>query len=237
MTKLLRFGCITLFLFGFTSLFCQKKTVTETNNYLFWHQDRPLQPSDFKGSGSRFLKHNEYCNKYNMCTMAFVGIFSTLDVPTKVSNRGKLMEKYYFVPVFEKSSSYILKKDCAGVKKQQIIYDIYEISARFARKKMKQYQDSLEGYGSATLVFKTVEADAAQFRTELVNAYTTDLYVNKNENSYDLWRERINILLTNTEKYATKDEDYLRALKKQPLSKKYTTPKQFIGDFNADERE
>lgn len=217
--------------------FSQKAAPTETNNYLFWHQSRPLQPSDFKGSGSRFLKHNEYCNKYNMCTMAFVGIFSTLDVPTKVSNRGKLMEKYYFVPVFEKSSSYILKKDTAGVKKQQIIYDIYEISARFARKKMKQYQDSLEGYGSATLVFKTVEADAAQFRTELVNAYTTDLYANKNENSYDLWRERINILLTNTEKYATKDEDYLRALKKQPLSKKYTTPKQFIGDFNADERE
>ncbi len=172
-----------------------------------------------------------------MCTMAFVGIFATLDVPTKVSNRGKLMEKYYFVPVFEKSSSYILKKDTAGVKKQQIIYDIYEISARFARKKMKQYQDSLVGYGSATLVFKTVEADAAEFRTELVNAYTTELYVNTNESAYDLWRERIDILLANTQKYATRDEDYLRVIKKQPLSKKYTTPKQFIGDLKTDLRE
>lgn len=237
MKKFLRYFWMAFALVTSFEAFSQMVVPTETNNYLFWHQDRPLQPSDFKGSGSRFLKHNEYCNKYNMCTMAFVGIFSTLDVPSKVSNRGKLMEKYYFVPVFEKSSSYILKKDTAGVKKQQIIYDIYEISARFARKKMKQYQDSLEGYGSATLVFKTVEADAAQFRTELVNAYTTDLYVNKNESAYDLWREHINILLTNTEKYATKDEDYLRAFKKQPLSKKYTTPKQFIGDFNADERE
>lgn len=215
----------------------QKAELAETKNYIFWQPNRLLQVTDFRGTGSRFVKHNQYCNQYNMCTMAFVGIYATLDVPKKMHDRGKLLEKAYFVPVFEKSSSYILKKDTSGINKQQIIFDIYEISARFARKKMLQYRDSLPGYGSATLVFKTVETDASEFRTTLLNAYTSDMYINKINNAYAIWRDRIDTLLKNTNSYTTTLEDCQRAIKKEPLSRKYITPKLFIGDLNAEERE
>ena len=226
---------ITL-LFCKTFLFGQQESYSETKTHLFWHADRSLQYSDFKGSGSRFTKHNQYCKDYNWCVMAFLGIYAQLDIPKNEKHRGKMLEIAYFVPVFDKTASYILKKDSAGVKQQQIIYDIYELSARFARKKLQQCRDSLTGYGSATLLFKTVEMDATEYRNEMITDYTQALYLYKLEGAYRYWREKIDTILKQTERFATTNDDRKRAMTQKPLSKKYEPSKKFIGDIHSENR-
>lgn len=214
----------------------QSKSFNETSTHLFWQPERVLQKSDFQGSGSRFAKHNQYCKDYNWCSMAFLGIYAQLDIPKNERNRGKLLEIAYFVPVFDKKASYILKKDSVGVKQQQIIFDIYELSARFARKKLKQYQDSLSGYGSASLLFKTVEMDATVYRNEMLTDYTQTLYLYKIDGAYTFWRQKIDAILNQTKQYATTPDDCRRALTQKPLSKKYEPSKKFIGDIHSENR-
>lgn len=214
----------------------EEKLPTETGNYIFWQFDRVLKSQDFKGTGSRFTKHNQYCNDYDMCTMAFLGIFTELDIPKKSRNKEKLLERAYFVPMFEITSSYILKHDTAGVKKQQIIFDIYELSARYARKALKQYQDSIPGYGTVSLMFKTIEMDAADFRNTLVNNYTTDVYIDKKAGAYETWRTKVNLLLIDSQPFATTPQECYRAILKSPIDSRYVITRNLMPDLNAKKR-
>ena len=100
--------------------------------------------------------------------------------------RGKFMEKAYFAPAFDKSSSYIIEADDSlGIAKQRIVFDIYEISARFARKELKKLQDSIGGYGITSLMFKPVLARTAQMREAMVSKFTTEVYIEAQEGSFE----------------------------------------------------
>lgn len=229
------FKLIFLFVFLFlqlTSAVGQEKIQTESNTHIYWQPDRELIKSDFKGDSSCYDKSELFCDELDMCTMAFVGVFAVLDIPKKKRKRGELIEKAYFVPAFEKSTSYILKNDTAGIKKQKVIFDIYEISARFARLQLSNFQDSIPGYGITTIMFMTVESRAIEMRTYLVDSYTKDVFIDKIDGSYKIWRDRIDKMLTDSEKYSTKPEDCYRFIKNEPIEKSYIKAKNVVGNMD-----
>lgn len=177
------------------------------------------------------------CDSLDMCTMAYLGVYAVLDIPKKEKDRGKLLEKAYFVPMFEKTTSYIIiDNDSMGVEKQQILFDIYELSARYARKQLKEYLEIMgNNYGVVSIMFTTAKNDTKKLRDIFVDKYTEDVYIQKKENAYSEWRFFINEKLEEVKEYATTTEDYHRAYIDKPIDKKYIFPDNIIGDlFNED---
>ncbi len=195
---------------------------TESDNYVYWQPNRGLKVEDFQGDGTINADFVKYCNDFNLCTVASLGLFSVLDVPKKKTQRGKFKEKVYFVPAFQKSNSYILKLDSTGIDKQKIIFDMYEVSARWARQRLAHLQDSLGGeYGIVTKYFKSVNVKATEMKTAFVNAYTKDIYVDKRVGAYEEWRGKIDTLLTASDQYATKPKDCYRFINNEPIDEEY----------------
>lgn len=209
----------------------QEVSKTETETHIFWQPDRVLKKMDFKGDGSSNPKFIKYCDDLNLCTSASIGVFAVLDIPKKKRDKGELIEKAYFLPAFEKTTSYILKNDTLGIEKQKIVFDIYEISARFARQQLNHLQDSIGGYGIISIMFKSVEARAIEMRDFFVESYTKDIYIDKKEGAFEDWRKQIDNLLIDTKEFATKLEDCNRFIKKQPIDDNYEQAKTVINNL------
>lgn len=225
--------CIILFLIAglIYNSYGQEDYITESKTHIFWQSKTELTKSDFQGDGTSNPKFIKYCDELDLCTSAFVGVFAVLDIPKKKRKRGKLIEKAYFAPAFEKTTSYILKNDSTGIEKQKVVFDIYELSARFARQQLAHYQDSIGGYGIISIMFKTIEADAIQMRTAIINSWTKDIYLDKREGAYEEWRDRIDKLLAETEEFKTKPEDCYRFVKNEPIDEGYIMAKTLIGNM------
>ena len=205
---------------------------TESQTHIYWQPNRTLTEKDFQGDGTLNPKFVKYCDDFDLCTMASIGVFAVLDIPKKKRKRGELIEKAYFAPAFEKSTSYILRLDSLGIEKQKVVFDIFEVSARFARQQLQQLQDSVGGYGMIYLMFKSVEARAIEMRKSLVDSYTKDVYIDKKEGAYLEWRERVDKLLFDSKEYATKPEDCYRFVKNEPIDENYMMAKTVVGNLN-----
>lgn len=208
----------------------------ETKTHIFWKNDRVLSQKDFQGDGSHYDRSQYLCDSLNMCYMAFLGVYTALDIPKKQRDRGKLMEKAYFVPMFEKTTSYIIEEnDSIGIQKQQIVFDIYELSARYARKELDRYQKEMRpAYGIISIMFSTVAKDSENFRKKLVGEYSKDVYIQQRDNAYAEWRLLIDDKLEEWKQYATTAEDHHRAYVGEPIDKKYIFPDTIIGSFTND---
>lgn len=206
--------------------------LTESQRHIFWQPERVLTEKDFQGNGTQNPKLVKYCEELDLCVLASTGVFAVLDIPKKKRKRGELIEKAYFAPAFEKSTSYILKLDSIGIAKQKVVFDIFEVSARFARQQLQQLQDSVGGYGIISLMFKSVEARAIEMRTSLVDSYTKDVYIDKKAGAFELWREKVDKLLADSKKFATKPEDCYRFVKNAPIDENYEMAKTVIGNLN-----
>jgi hypothetical protein len=211
-----------------TNIFGQDNIKSESDTHIFWQPNRVLTSNDFKGDGNSNPKFIKYCNDLEFCTMASMGLCSVLDIPKKKRKRGELKEKAYFAPTFEKSTSYILWTGSSGIEKQKIVFDIYEISARFARQQLKQLQDSTCGYGLISIMFKPAQARAMEMRKSLVDSYIKDVYIDKRKGAYEEWREKIDKLLVDSEEFTTKPEDCYRFVKNEPIDKNYMMAKSVI---------
>lgn len=209
-----------------------EQIITESERHIFWQPERVLTEKDFQGDGTQNPKFVKYCEELELCVQASTGVFAVLDIPKKKSKRGKLIEKVYFAPAFEKSISFILKPDSTGIAKQKIIFDIFEFSARLARQQLQHLQDSIGGYGIISLMFKTIEARAIDIRTSLVDTYTKDVYIDKKIGAFELWREKVDKLLADSKEFATKAEDCYRFVKNAPIDKNYEMAKTVIGNLN-----
>ena len=163
--------------------------------------------------------------------MAYVGLFGALDIPKKKKNRGKLIEKAYFAPAFEKTTSYIIKNDSLGIEKQKLVFDIYEISARCARKELAHYQDSIGRYGILSIIFKTIWADAKELHNKMVDAFTKDIYIEHRKGAYEEWKKEVAKILEELKEFATKPDDCYRFVKMKPIDKNYIMPKTVIGNL------
>ncbi|MFC2152962.1 hypothetical protein ACFLSE_10595 [Bacteroidota bacterium] len=211
--------------------FGQENLITESETHIFWQENTVLTSKDFQGDCSSNPKLIKYCEELNLCVSAYVGVFVVLDIPKKKRNRGKLIEKAYFAPAFEKTTSCIMKLDSLGIKKQEVVFDIYELSARFARRELANFQDSVGAYGIILTMFKSVEMKSIEMRNAFVDSYTQDIYINDRDGAFEEWRVKIDKLLEETKKYATKPEDCYRFVKNEPIDENYKMAETVVGNL------
>ncbi len=209
------------------------QTVLPTNSdtHIFWQADRKLKPTDFKGNFNADPRLKVYCDTFQLCTSASVGLFAVLDVPKRKKHRKEKLDKVYFVPAFEMNTSVFSFKDSIGVAMQQVVFDIYELSARIARRQFKELEDSMGvAYGIRYIFLSTVQADVKKFRDGLVNEFTHDVYINGGrESAYEEWRGIIDKWLNELKEFETTPEDCYRFVKGKPTDKAYKQSKEMMG--------
>ena len=185
----------------------QDSLITNSATHMFWQPNKELLSENFQGTMSPQLK--SYCDTFNLCTVASVGVFSVLDVPKKRKNRGRMLEKVYFAPAFEYATSVYSPNDSMGIKKQQVVYDIYELSTRIARRNLKQIVDSMgvASYGTRYIFFKTLESEAMEIRNQMVDGFTRDVYILNKDSAYFDWKTAVDGQLEKLSDFATTQEE------------------------------
>ncbi len=104
---------------------------------------------------------------------------------------------------------------------QNAYIDLCEIAARSARKYLTELVDSTKSTGMLTLVFADTKADMEKYKDNLFNDFIKDVIIDKKEGAFLEWRKKIEEYLSQTEKWATKEEDYDRFILCKPLLKGY----------------
>lgn len=230
--KILNITILLLLVLGVNDYLNGQVTLsTESETHIFWQPGRMLKSEDFKGNYPTDPKFIKYCEAFNLCTSAYVGLFAVLDIPKKKKDRGILIEKAYFAPAFEKNTSYLLKNDSLGIKKQQVIFDIYELSARFARKELKKLQDSIQAYGIISIMFKSVETKINGLKDALTDSFVKDVYIDNKPEAFEKWRKQIDQALNDSKEFATTPEDCYRFVLMRPINQKYIKAKKIAGDL------
>ena len=215
------------------NLFSQINYYTKNDEYIMWQKEVKLTLDDFKSD--TIGKDNDNYKKTNLRAIAYTGIWSILDVPKKKRMRGKLLEKVYFAPAFQKSTSVAFVKDTLQIAMQQVCFDISEVCARGARQQLKKYQDSIIGYGTLYIMYTTVKNGMNILNKNMIDEYTSDVYINKKPNAFNLWRKAINERLEVTKEWATTPEECYRLLMRMPIDENYEQSKTVSGDL-FDER-
>ena len=200
-------------------------------SHIFWSADNTVRMGDFQDTiGNQNYKTN--CDSLDLCWGASIGLFSVLDEPKRKSKRGKLFEKIYFAPAFEKASSYRLNDDTLGYLKQVIVFDMYELTARKCRKDLQYLYEQMPFYGTLYINFKTVEARNKKILEQLISTYTNEVYVQNIEDAYERWRKLIDKLLSETIEYQTTNMDRIRFILDRPLNKDYQMAKTVMGSMS-----
>lgn len=207
-----------------SSVFSQN-VPTESETHIFWQPDRKLKASDFQGDCRKNPKFVALCDSNGICTIAFLGIFSILDIPKSKKDMGKLLEKAYFTPAFEKGTSCMFDvNDSLGIQKQQLLFDIYELAAREGRKQLKGILDQMGqpyAYGTIHIFYNRVKEDVENNRKKLSQLLHQEVYFSKIEGAYDKWRKSVDEKLEELKEYATTPEDCYRFVINKPTNKKY----------------
>ncbi len=218
----------------FNQSFSQNQYETENETHIFWQENRRLTQEDFGGKDPIDPKLISYCDTMGMCSMAYVGLFSVLDVPKRKSQFGKLMEKVYFAPAFDKSYSYIIGDDTIGFHAQKLVFDINEITARKARMELQALKDSMpQTFGVYWNFFKTAEAKALSFEHTMMQSFIQDVYVNGTVNNIGLekWEDIVHEFLDKTQEYATKPKECYRFVVNKPIEKGYKMAENVVGNL------
>ncbi len=213
--------CLSLFLFILAvNAKAQISNTTETDKHIFWQPGRKLTFNDFKGD-TIGGKYKDSYKKAGLKAMSYIGLWSILDVPKKKKDRGKLFEKAYAVPAFDKAASYILTTDTAELALQQLYFDFEEVFARTARSQFAGMQDSVKAYGILWTMFSTVIADIKTNKARYYDAITKDIIINKKTGALVEWQQTVHKLLIESKQWATKPEDSQRFITGKPIEKDY----------------
>lgn len=218
----------------FNPLYSQQEYPTETRTHVFWQKSRVLSQDDFGGPNPTDPKLISYCDTLGMCSMAYVGLYSVLDVPKKKSKQGELMDLVYFAPAFDKSKSYIIGEDSLGYQAQKLVFDIKEITARKARMELQVFRDSMPNtFGVNWTFYKSAEAKAIDFEHLMMQSFIHDVYLNNDVNVDGLkkWEDTVKEFLNKTEEYATKPEECYRFVINEPFVKGYKKAKKVTGNI------
>lgn len=224
-----RFFLLTVFLIGTSLLFGQAIPKTDSETHIFWQFDKELKATDFRADVTKIPRAEKYCDTIGLCTVASIGVFAVMDVPKKKKLRGKLREKIYIAPAFEYGTSYRVKNDSLGIEKQQIVFDICELSARWMRKELAEMVNKMDAYGTLALWFKTLESDAKKTRDTMIDDFTKDVFLFRRKGAYKEWKENIEKELQALEQFATKPEDCYRFVTEKPLDENYEMAENIIG--------
>ena len=214
-----------------TIVLSQENDHLKSKEHIFWQENVKLKVTDFQNNGKNIPNAIKYCDTIGLCTVGAFGIFAVIDVPKKNKKRSKLREKLYIVPAFELPKSYRIKNDSLGVKKQQVVFDIYELSARWIRRELTNLTKNMNTYGTLSIWFKTIENDAMQMTQEMVDEFTKEVFILGKENAYEDWRKQIDQLLVETIEFKTTKEEISRFTTGKPLIENYKMADQLMGNL------
>jgi hypothetical protein len=192
----------------------------ETDSLKFWQSNLNLNNSDFKGdtTTANALKWKE---KINLLASSGVSVVRFLDIPKKKKNRGKMLEKAYFVPCWRKHQSYTFTTDSFEIEKQKLYFDIAEMICRMARKDIDSLQNTSKAYGMLYFTYVDIANHYCEKFGEFHREYTQAVFVRKEEKAYKLWRDTTHAKLKELDKYATTQIDCQRVITNIPVDKEY----------------
>ena len=174
--------------------------------------------------------------KYDFKASASVGIWSVLDIPEKKRERGRKLERVYFAPAFERTTSFTTTSDTIELLIHNAYFDICEISARWARQELKHLQDSMKGYGIVSIMYMTVEQEMNERRLQLYRSYFNDVIAEKKANAFQEWRLLFDKLLNGSKEWTTKPEECYRLMIGKPIEDGYIKAPEVVGPLFEKEK-
>lgn len=215
---------IILFLSG-VPLFAQKiSTISE--RYICWQDTNRLSHNDFEGKVGDCGP--EVLDNVNFKASGCMGVWSILDIPTSWK-KGVKYEKFYFAPMFDKSTSWTKTTDSIEILKQQVYFDLCEISCRWARRELYNLRKQTgNATGTTAIYFTTVKDKMNEFRLGMYAGYFDAVFRTNNLDSLESWTAFTHEMLNENQEYATKQEDCQRLLTGIP-EKGYKQPDKIIG--------
>lgn len=202
---------------------------TEDSNLKGWTKETKIVYSDFKGKPGDQLKRLN--KEAGLQASAQVGLKSALDVPKKKKDRGRLLEKVYVAPFFIKNTSVTMTKDEKELDKQRLYFDMSEVHARKMRRDIELIQDSTNAYGVILILYPNIKDFYCAEFGKMFDAYTYEVFVEKQNGAFEKWRSLIDKELGELEKYATKKEDCHRLLTALPIDSEYEQSEKILDTF------
>ena len=231
---------LTLCLFA-NSVQAQKELVyqNESKTHIGWQADRRLTKDDYQGDFSKDPRQQFYCDKVGLCVNAATGVFYRIDVRKGRYKPGEYYEKLYVAPLFQKNiSCYSPTADSMDFAKQQLVFDIDELTARYMKYQFHHFLDTFNLHcdNECTFFFMSFYEEAMAFHDTVISRYTNDVYLANREGAFDEWRQRVDQLLDSYKDFATTPEEVQRILFDKPLDKKLKLAKHLMPSWFAKQK-
>lgn len=230
----MRFKLIILFCFVFVNqaLIGQQEYPTSTDTHVFWQPNTKITKDDYRGVATS--QTEKFAREYGITAFASVGIWSVLDIPKKKKDRYRKYEKVYFAPAFERTTSYVaITVDSLQIEMQNLYFDMCELWARWARRELQSYQDSLKATGVLSIFYATVKEKMLQNRINMCSVYVNDVFVKKESGAFDKWKTIVHQMLEQLKMWATTPEECYRFVSGKPIEKGYIRAKKVISFGNS----
>ena len=158
---------------------------------------------------------------YNLTASASVGVWSVLDIPKKKKDRYKKYEIAYFAPAFDRVTSSLKTTDTIQIEMQNLYFDICELSARFARKELKEFQDTTKSIGAVSIMYTIIKEEMHKKRISMYRQYFKEVIVDRVEGAFLKWRKEIDNALEQSKEWATTPKECYRFVLQKPVEEGY----------------
>jgi hypothetical protein len=208
------------------TLYSQKSELNR-NDWIYWQSDKPLTFEDYKGRvgscGPEVID-----DSVNIEVSACLGLWSILDIP-KSWKKGVEYEKFYFVPVFNVKKSWAKSNDSIALLKQQVYFDLNELSARWARKELYGLREQMENAtGTTAIYYSTIKKKMHEMKQGMYSSYFNAVFRTNSLDSLQSWVDFTAEMLEETKDYETKKIEFERIITGES-EKGYKEAKKIIG--------
>lgn len=190
---------------------------SQNDDFKFWSPDVQLTCNDYLGKATR--KFRKGIEKYGTPANGIFSIIVKIDIPANSQERGRLKEKVYVVPVFNKNRSIILCNDTIDFERQKIYFDIAELFSRILRSNFDQLLNVTDyEYGTVISMYSRVAAPIFEKYKQMIGDYTYAVFTQKSkQDNYQGWKDLIDLNLAKFERYATTESDNRRIILDKPI--------------------
>jgi hypothetical protein len=215
---LLFWGCVLMALHG------QRRF----DSLQYWQPNLRITAADFKQDTNERIPQ-QYRTKSPISSA--VTIHRYLDIPKKKKNRGKMLEKAYFVPSWSPSESYTFTTDSLEIAQQQLYFEIAEMLCRLARRDIDSLQKKSQAYGLLYFTYVDIANHYCAKFAEFHREYTYAVIVQKEAGAFEKWCAITRQELKNLEQYATQPSDNQRVSTQKPVDEYYILSPTLYGEL------
>lgn len=192
------------------------QNITENAQCKCWQPDVVITAADFKGDTMNPTAR-KYRDSIDLQAGSGVGTSRYLDIPKKKRNRGKMLEKAHFIPIWWKDQSYAFSTDSLTIAKQKVYFDMAELMCRMARRDLDSIRiKNPNTYFMTYFMYPKIANYYCQFHHDMHYVYTQEVFVQKKENAFENWRDTIRKRLEELKPYATTPADCQRQITNKP---------------------